>query len=411
MTCSRSCSSRAAVALVVAAALAAGVGCAGGRPRPREERLRVALLPPDNLTGGMAPVREVEAALELALARRGVDVVAGDQVSLFLAANRLRYTGAVDPLMAGLAHEALGVDGIVVTSLELYAASPPRIAIVARLVSATAAPELLWIDGVARAGDDTKGLLGLGAVGSVEQLRSEAVNALASSLARFANGGRQPSQCEGGIRFGPRVTFRSTWLEGSGTVSVAVLPFLNQTKRKNAGEILALEFVRQLSAVPSVRVLEPGAVRADLLRFRVVYADGVSLENSRLLAAALDVDLVLSGTVRELSDAGTPRVDFSAALVEKGSKQVVWQSTSYSTGTDGVVLFDFGTIRTSHALACRMARKVVEEMGFDDRRRSAPRAAPALDATTAAADRASQNSAPAAQSLQKTQGQQAPITP
>lgn len=408
MICSGSSSRRGArtvrlavVLGMVSAALLAG-GCAGGRPRPAEPRLRVALLPPDNLTGGGAPTRELEAALELALARHGVEVVAGDPISKFLAAHRLRHTGAVDPVLASLAREAFGVDGILVTSLELHEAAPARIAVSARLVSATEPPEVLWIDAVARSGEDTKGLLGLGVVGSVERLRVQAVNALAASLARWADGGPRAPPCEGGVRFGPQVTFRSSWLEGSGAVSVAVLPFLNQTKRRNAGEVMALEFVRQLAGIPSVRVLEPGAVRAELLRYRVVYSDGVSLESARVLSAALDVDLVLSGTIREFSDAGTPRVDFSVALIEKGSKQVVWQSSSYASGLDGVVLFDFGTVRTASGLACRMARKVVGEIEFDDRPSAASRAARTADGREAGAGaaRASQNSAPATQSLQ-----------
>jgi hypothetical protein len=365
VTCWTSSSSRSAFALALLASLAA---CAGARTRRpglagEDGRARVALLPLHNLAGARVDERDIARGLEVALARAGLEVVSGDAVEEFLARHRLRYTGGVDGPAAVAARDELGVDGVIVTSLGLYTEeAPPKIGLTMRLVSAGEDPSILWMDSAAAAGDESPGLFGLGLTSSVQKLQREVVSKLSRSLVRFLDAKEErsapPCQAEG--TFEPRVAFRSAVLH-SGAFSVAVLPFVDQTRRRNAGEAVALEFVRHLTSFEGVRVLEPGVVRRVMLGVRIIQEGGVSLDHARLLTDILEADVIVAGTVRDYDDRG-PVVDFTALAIHRRGRHIVWESTSRNRGDDPVTLFGLGRIGTSSALTCRMVRNVVDGM-------------------------------------------------
>jgi hypothetical protein len=126
--------------------------------------------------------------------------------------------------------------------------------------------------------------------------------------------------------------------------------------------VVALEMVRALAASERFEVMEPGRVREQLLSYRIILEGGVSFDTARVVAGMLDVNLVVSGYVREFNDAGVPKVEFTVLVLEKRTEELVWQSTSYNTGADGVWFFGLGQVSTASALTCRMMRNVVEGM-------------------------------------------------
>lgn len=363
MTSSTSSSSR-WISRLAAGLAAAALGCGHGAARAPAppERLRVAFLPIENITGGQAPTKDLAASLERAVARY-VDVVSGDIVEGFLARHRIRYTGGIDREGARAAKEELGVDGVLITSLELYRASPPRFGLAMRLVAAGDDPVILWIDSHARAGDESPGLLGLGVIEDVKRLRDEEVARLAASLGAFVQGKRATAACAASGRFAPKVRFRSPALDAAPRRLVAVVPFLNQTARRGAGEALSLEFLRQLVDSGAFRVLEPGVVRDLLLRYRIIMQGGVHLEATRLMLGALEAELVLGGVVLDYDDqTPVPRVRFTATMLEGGAGEVIWSSSSYNQGDDGVWFFGLGRVATAGDLTCRMVASVAERM-------------------------------------------------
>jgi TolB-like protein len=363
MTSSTSCSSSTALFC----ALALGLGCAA-RPAPRagaagREHVRVAVLPPDNMSAGAVPTRELRAAIELALARRGVDVVSGELVERYLAKHRLRYTGGIDGAAAQAAGEDMGVDHVIITNVEQYVETPPRLALTLRLVGATAEAPLLWVDGISRAGNESPGLLGLGLIPDMASLERAVLPALADSLVRhLENRGPAAPQCPDGRRFRPKIPYRSPLLEANKTYSVAVVPFRNLTTRRFAGDVLALTFARQMAAVPNFKVIEPGVVRELLLRFRIIMEGGVSVDQVRSIVGTLGADLVVAGDVLEFDAGGAPRLNFTVSVLDGHSNRTVWQSTSYNTGDDGVFFYDVGRVSTASSLACRMVRTAVDGM-------------------------------------------------
>ena len=322
--------------------------------------MRVLLLPVYNLSGGRAPGKELLAPIATGLARAGLDVVEGEPVEDFLSRHRLRHVGGIDGVAAAAAHEELGVDGIVLTTVQYYSPnSPPKLAITMRLVSADENPVILWMDGTFRSGDDSPGLLGLGLISSMEKLQNKVLSDLARSMARASRSGFPSiARCDAEQRFRPLVAYGSPRLDPAATYSVAVLPFVDHTVRRGAGEEVALEFVRQLATVPGLRVLEPGVVRERLIRYRIIAEGGASRETARMLRGSIDSDLVLAGSVLAYQESGVPTVEFDALLIETRTGEVIWESASKAKGDDGVRYAKIGQVNTASDLTCRMARNV-----------------------------------------------------
>ena len=151
MTCSTSSSHRAAAALLCALVL--GPACAGPGRLRASAPARIAVFPPGNVSGESAPTRELQAALLAALRARQLSLVEPAPLEEFLARHRVRWTGGVDRETALAAGAELGADAVLITSVELYKADPPRLGLTLRLVSTGDDPAILWIDGTARAGD------------------------------------------------------------------------------------------------------------------------------------------------------------------------------------------------------------------------------------------------------------------
>lgn len=370
MSCSTSSSSSGRAAALALGLLAAA--CAGPRATAPAAPLpgkRVAVFPPaDVATAGSAATRALLEPLEAALARRGLQVVGGEPVRAFMQRHRIRDPSLIDPDIAEAAHEELGVDGVLLTALEAYqAALPATFAMTMRLVTAANPPQLAWIEGVALNGEDSPGLFGLGRVTDVRVLQARALERLSGALARFLDGaGPAASRCPDGSTYRPRSAYRADALDGPEPRTVAVLPFQLAGGGRGAGELLALAFLRQLAVEPRMRPIEPGRVREVLMRYRLVMKGGLSLDQARLVLADIDADLLLTGTVTEYAEGGregSPRVAFTAILLDRDKQEIVWESRSANTGSDGVWFFDAGRVRGAGELACRMVRNVARAIG------------------------------------------------
>jgi hypothetical protein len=234
-----------------------------------------------------------------------------------------------------------------------------------RLVEAGALPVVLWADAVARSGDDAPGLLGLGIVRTVAELERGVVSGLARSLSRYAHGLRGESCGEPG-RYGPRRSFRGPELDDVGRRVVAVLPFANETSRREAGEVVLVQFVAQLARSGSFTVLDPGVVREELLANRIVLEGGVSVDNAVAILDLLQADLVLSGDVQVYAQPSGVRmpadVEFTSYVLDRSTGELVWSSASEGGSDDGVFFFGAGRVHTVSALSCRMVRGVVERI-------------------------------------------------
>jgi len=319
-----------------------------------------------NYSGGGAPVAELRASFAAALRARGVELVGDGELEEFLARHRIRWTGGIGSADAAALRSELAADGALFASVDVWQPGiAPKVWLTLRLVSAGPLPRVLFIDARGRSGDDAPGLFALGWVSDVREIQRQSVVGLAASLARFlASGAPRASACASAPRFEPHATFRSPLLDKQKEWTVAVLPFVNETARRNAGEAIALAFLRQILASPRLRALEPGIVREQLFQFRITPERGVTLDQARVLLELLDADLVLVGSVRELEEGlgerGVPRIQFSAMVLDRENNEIAWDSSSQNAGDDGVIFFDAGFVSTSGDLGCRMIRAVVD---------------------------------------------------
>ncbi|HEY6004907.1 MAG TPA: hypothetical protein VIV57_18665, partial [Anaeromyxobacter sp.] len=331
---------------------------------------RVAIFPPESLAPGAGRDAGLATSAAEVAARAGLEVVAGDEVERFLAEERIRYTAGLDRFVARAAREKLGVDGVLFTTLESGGAGALRIAVTMRLVTTRDLPEIVWMDGFARTGSDAPGLLGLGIIEDPQKLRSQAFDALARSLAAARSGARREGgRCQPGRVYAPKFSFRLPPLAGSAERTVIVLPFLDSSRRRNAGEVVRLGVIRQLLSARGLHLVDPGEVRQVLLDYRIILQGGVSLASARTILKTLRADWVVVGDVRRF-DEERAAAEFNLHVLDSETEEIVWQSRSYNDGDDGVHFFGIGRVSTSSALVCRMVAEIAAE-AFPDRFRDA----------------------------------------
>jgi len=355
-------------------------GCAWAREnvdqgtQTHEGKFLIAILPLENLSGTNAPLKDIKELFTNMLRAKGFPILEGETLEKFMARYRIRYTGGVDKPLAQAFKNDTGTGGILITSLELYSeVNPPKIALTSRLVSTGDNPMILWIDGVGLAGDDSPGILGLGLIEDPGALLEKAVGKLTGSLGEYFDKKLEGDHIKSVKRkFRPKISYRSDLFDPNHKYTVAVVPFLNFSVRRNAGEILELEFIRNLKRFEQFDVVEPGMVRQQLLTMRMIIPEGISLANADALFAALNVDLIVAANVDEYQDYegefGNPKVDFFVQLIERKSRSVVWSSVSHNEGDDGVFFFDVGRVNTAHAMASQMTQWIGEMMTEDSKR-------------------------------------------
>jgi hypothetical protein len=362
-------------------------------------RFHIAVLPFDNLSGKALPVKEFRSLLTDRLREIGLSIMDDATLERFMAAHRLRYTGGLDTETAKSFKIETDVDAVLITTVELYnRAVPPKIALFCRLVSTGGSPQILWMDGVSFAGNQSPGILGLGLIEDIVKLRDKAFGQLVASLASYRPSDKWPAGKEiipdassgrsewdfptvslthtGLTRrlptysvkgsYGPRSVFSYPALRSGSRYSIAVVPFTNKSERSNAGELMTMHFVRQLINSGDFEVIDPGIVRRELINMRMVMPEGVSFADMDALFSLLNTDLVLIGDDFDYQDPqdpmGVPKVEFSTLLIERKSRKIIWSSENHNEGDNYIYAFDWGQVYTAHELMSRMVARTVRMM-------------------------------------------------
>jgi hypothetical protein len=332
---------------------------------PEGTRL-VAVFPVENLSGRPAPLEGIRRMFAERLTGHGLRVLDDATLERAITGHRVRYTAGIERAFASALRQETGADAVLIPALELYdEALPPRVALFARLVTTGEEPAVLWIDGRGAAGDDSPGILGIGMIEDPRALLARAVETLSASLVRHLADGGDPAG-PGPRRFRPKLVYRSGALDPARPYSIAIVPFFNKSARRHGGEIIALHMMRHLAATPNLTVVEPGIVREELLRFRIIMSDGISLSDTETILNAVNADLVLNGEVLEYQDrswvGGAPLADFGVLFLERKTRRVVYSSYSHNSGDDRVFFFDWGKVNTAHAMVSRMVQAISRQL-------------------------------------------------
>lgn len=355
------------------ALLASAGGCATGSSPVKGDVVasgndrHIVVLPVENLSGVVVPLKGMRQSLASTMRAQGIAVLDEKSTDDFLARHRLRHTGSIDKETARALKTETGAAAVLITSIEMSSdAVPPKVAISCRLVATGPDAGIIGMASAALAGDDASGLLGLGEVGNPDQLMAKAYERVAASLASSFNG-KKESERKWQKKYQPKTFYHSPSLDMEQRRSIAVIPFVNKSSRKNAGDIVALHLVEGLVKTNNHIIIEPGVVRQAFLKYRITLEGGISLSSAEVLFNELDADLVLTGEVQEFQDyqgaMGAPKVDFSLTMLDRKSREVVWTSHSYNDGDDGVIFFDLGKVNTAGELTSRMAASIVSMMG------------------------------------------------
>ena len=329
------------------------------------QKLPVAILPIDNLSGMPAPLEEIRQSIIGSLKNKGVNILDEAVLNEFINRNRIRYVGGIAHSEAQAFREEAGAGTVLINSLELYnEISPPKIALMSRLVSTGKKASILWMKGSGMDGNDAPGLLNIGLIEDPKVLLLKTVDPLTTSLANFLAGQRENAgPAEKARKFLPEEVYSSPVITPDLKYRVAVLPFFNVSERKNAGEIISLHFIRHLRDFENFDVIEPGVERQSRLNLRIIMDDGISLASLDTIFNRLDADLILTGKILDYQDYrgtfGKPKVSFSAQLIEKKSREVVWSIRSYHEGDERVIFFKLGKVNTAHSLASMMVQQAL----------------------------------------------------
>jgi polysaccharide biosynthesis protein PelC len=119
--------------------------------------------------------------------------------------------------------------------------------------------------------------------------------------------------------------------------TVAVMPFLNLSKDREAGERVRDVFSNTLLATGAVYVLPSGEVARGFSRAGISNPTAPSSEEAVKLAGSLKVDAVMTGVVREYGEVRTGTtsaniVSLSVQMIETQTGKVVWTASSSKGG-------------------------------------------------------------------------------
>ena len=341
---------------------------------------RLAVFPPVDRTGRSAPVEQIQAALETSLSAQGFALLAREELDEFFRRHRIRYLGGISDETARAIGAESNIDGVLLTSVDDWeTVDPPRLALTSRWVAAAPGASLAWMETSAHHGQARPGAFGLGLITSPELLIDRASHEIAESLAASSRSSKVEDRGRVPRRFRPgSFAVNPDWAAAAAAgrpPRVAVLPFVVDTAWRDAGDVLASQFVRWLLATGDMEVIEPGVVREALLEARVIQEDGPSLPQVDALRALLDLDLIVSGRVTDYeamgSAPGSPFLGFSARAIDIRTRQAVWSSFSFGRGDDRVGMFGTARIHSSITLTSELVRGAVETLDEELRARRA----------------------------------------
>lgn len=306
-------------------------------------KTKIALFPFENLTDNKDALTSVMPVLRSRLETKGLEVLNEDTLNRFLLKERIRATGYISSDIARKLREELNVDAILVGSINSFSnGENPQVGLSARLVDSSDGI-ILWADHVSAIGEDFTTILGLGTVRRLDRLIPKAIDKLLASFSTMP----------------PDKEIESTY-------KIAVMPFQNESKVKDVGQITTYMFIAELFKSRKFVPVEYGDVRRLIVNFRVRDKGELNLKSMDALSGSLGVDGILVGTVElynEGAGSAAPEAAISARLLDARKDRILWYDSYQLNGDDGIILLDWGKIGSAENVAYKIVSKLVKEMG------------------------------------------------
>ncbi|MBI5237921.1 MAG: hypothetical protein HY887_05810 [Deltaproteobacteria bacterium] len=144
---------------------------------------KIAIFPFENMSAATKAANLILEMMKAELASRGISIADENVIDGFLAQKRIRFTGAVSRPVAREMGKMLGVDAVLLGTIDLFAETHDgaAVGVTARLVS-TVDGAIVWAENLSYSGRDFEGFLGLGIVSSPEDLSARVLRTLLSTL-------------------------------------------------------------------------------------------------------------------------------------------------------------------------------------------------------------------------------------
>ncbi len=306
------------------------------------QNMRIAVFPFENFSEEKNAPANVMRLVAQKMRNRGFELLDEENLNAFLLKERVRCTGYVSLELARKLKEELRVDAILMGSVNAFSnAGNPHVGLSARLVRASDF-RIVWANHAAATGEDSVGLLGLGKIEDVERLAREVVDELLGSFSVIP-----PDK------------------ESESVYRIAVMPFQNRSKVRNAGKAATYMFIVKLFKSERFEPFEFGEIRHLIVDLRVRDKGEIDYERTGAISKSAGVDGIILGTVEEYS-AGTgpnpPEAAISARLLDARNERLLWSDSVRRTGDDSILMLDWGRIRSADSVTDEIMSKIVGNM-------------------------------------------------
>jgi TolB-like protein len=308
----------------------------------KDFKAKIAIFPFENFTEDRNALTSVMSVLRDRLEARGLDVLNEDSLNRFLLKERIRSTGYISRDIARKIGEELNVQAILVGSVNsFFPGENPRVGFSARLINSSDG-SILWANHASATGEDFATVLGLGKVKTIDRLISKVIDKLLDSF-----------------------SITPHYKEIESTYRIAVMPFQNKSKIKDAGMIATYMFLVELFKNQRFQPVEYGEIRRLTVDLRVRGKGELDLKNTEAISKSLGADGILVGTVELYNEGeGTlpPEVIISARLIDARKNRILWYDGYQYNGDEGIIVLDWGRIRSAENVAYKAVSKLVKEM-------------------------------------------------
>lgn len=308
-----------------------------------EVGFKVAIFPFENLSEDKNALASVTPVLRNRVEAKGLEMLNEDALNRFLLKERIRSTGYISSDIARKLREELNVNAILVGSINSFSSGEnPEVGLSARLISSSDGA-ILWANHASATGEDFTKILGLGRIRTVERLTSKVIDKLLESF-----------------------SITPPYKEIESTYRIAVMPFQNKSKIRDAGMIAAYMFIVELFKNKGFVPVEYGEVRRSVVDLRVRGKGELDLKNTEAISKSLGIDGIIVGTVelyKEEEGTLPPEAVISARLIDARKERILWYDSYQLNGDDGIIILDFGKIRSLENVAYKVISKLVKGMG------------------------------------------------
>jgi TolB-like protein len=304
----------------------------------------IAIFPFENFSEDNKALEVVIPMVKSRLEAKGYTVLKENEMNVFLLKERIRNAGCVSKDTAMKIGNELKVNMILTGAVSTFSGGDhPRAGFMACLIN-TADGSIIWANHAAAYGEDFESILGIGKIGSLNKLSERVLDILFGSFTA------KPAEKH------PESLYR-----------IAVMPFQNKSKTRDAGIMVTYMFIAELFKNKNFMPVEYGEVRRLIIDLRLREKGEIDLKNTEAVAGSAGVDGIILGSVdvyREGSGITDPsEVEISARLINARKGEILWYNGSLVKGDDSVVMLDWGRILSTENVAYKAITKLVKEMG------------------------------------------------